>query len=213
MTLFIFPYLSALSQIVVVLVIVRNRKYLDVEMRILATYFVLGLVVDTVQVALALRGERNLWTSQFFFPFQYAMLMIVFFLWNRHSNVAKIMFYSIPAIIAAWSLGSFWWGSLQNTLTYVDPAGAVLLVFAASYTLLRSDRLEDLPVMELPPFWVASATIIYFGATIVWSSLNTTLLRVADPEIKRLAWSTQSVVTIIANFMFAGAFLCLRRKT
>jgi hypothetical protein len=32
-------------------------------------------------------------------------------------------------------------------------------------------------------------------------------------ETMRLAWSTQSVANILANILYAGGFLCLRRKT
>ncbi len=213
MSLFIFPYLSVFSQLVVVLVVIRNRKLLTFEMRTLGVYFILGLAVDISQVVMALRGEHNLWIFYFFFPIQFALLMLVFYFWNRSSALAKVMLFSIPVMVVVWSFGPAWFKSLENTLTYVDPASSVMLVFAASYTLLASDRMEESSVVELPAFWASAATVIYFGATIVWSSLSSTILKVSDPEIKRLAWSTQSVVTILANFMFAGAFLCLRRKT
>jgi hypothetical protein len=212
LSLFIFPYLSALSQVIVVLVIIKNRDRLDFEMRILAAYFVLALIVDVTQVFLAINGISNLWTSHYFFPIQYALLTLVFYYWNRHSSLEKFMLYSIPLVIAAWSLGTIWLGNLAKTLTYVEPASAIFLVLASSYTLIRSDRLEGSSVLDMPAFWVSSATIIFFGGTVVLTSLSTAFLK-SSLETMRLAWSTQSIANILANILYAGGFLCLRRKT
>jgi hypothetical protein len=78
--------------------------------------------------------------------------------------------------------------------------------------LLTIDRLEGTSVLDLPAFWVSAAAIIYFGGTIVFSSLSAPLLKVSL-ETMRLAWSTQSIANILANLLYAGGFLCLRRKT
>ena len=118
----------------------------------------------------------------------------------------------IPVFILVWTLGCVLFSNLANTQSYMDPISGLILILVSSYTLLRIERLEGGSVLDVPAFWVSSATIIYFGGTIVLSSLSTALLR-TSLETMRLAWSMQSVATIIANVMYSGGFLCLRPKT
>ncbi len=201
-----------LSQVVVLFVVIYVRKRLEAEMKILALYSVLSSIIAAVQFVLALNAINNLWTVQFFCPIQYSLLVLVFRSWNRQPFVGRVMLYSIPVFIAGWALSSFMFGNLTATLAYADPASAVILTLVSSYTLVRIDRMEGVSVLEMPAFWVSSAVIIYFGGTVVLSTLHTSLLK-ASVETMRLAWSTQAILNILANLLYSGGFLCLRRKT
>ena len=212
MNLFVFPYLSAFSQLVVVLVVVYCRKQLTLEMKILAAYFVLGLAFDFVQVTLARNDIPNLWVSQTFTPIQFVLLMLVFYFWNKESIMRGVILALIPVFILVWTTGSAWFSTLATIQSYMDPISGLILILISSYTLLRIERLEGRSVLEVSAFWVSSATIIYFGGTVVLSSLSGALLK-TSLETMRLAWSMQSIATILANLMFSGGFLCLRQKT
>lgn len=212
MSLFILPYLSLLSEIVVVFALVYTRDKLRPGMNILGTYFVLCLIAGLLEVFLASKRINNLWIFHYFTPVEYTLLMSVFYSWNQRSPVRKLILYSIPIFIVSWFIGSFWLSNPTDTFSYAYPFSAVLLVLVSSYTLLRIERLERSSVLDMPEFWASSGTLIYFGGTIVWSSLNVPLLH-TSLEIMRLAWSTQSVANILANSLYAGAFLCLLRKT
>ena len=212
MILFLFPFVSVFSQLLVVGAVVYSRRQLVAELKILAAYFILCLIIVTVQLFLAVYAINNLWTGQVFSPIQFAMLMYVFHTWNRHSIAGKLMLYSIPAFVAAWGIGILWFGSAANTFTYMDPISAAIFVLTSSYTLLTIDRVEGSPVVSMPSFWISSATIIYFGSTIVLSSLSASLLK-ASVSTMQLAWSMQAVINILANLLYAGGFLCLRQKT
>lgn len=212
MILFIFPFLSVFSQLVVVGAVIYSRKQLFGELRVLAAYFVVCLIVVTVQLFLAIYAINNLWASQVFSPIQFVMLMYVFYFWNRQSKAGKIMLYSIPAFVAGWCLGTIWLGGMAGIYTYMDPISAAIFVLTSSYTLLTIERVEGSSVLALPPFWISSATVIYFGSTIVLSSLNASLLKTSVSTMQ-LAWSMQAVINILANLLYAGGFLCLRQKT
>lgn len=212
LNLFIFPYLSVLSQVAVVLVVLYVRRNLVSEMKILAMYFVLSSLLAIVQLYLAEHSINNLWTVEFFCPIQFAFLILVFRAWNKQPFAVKLFSYSIPAFVIGWGLSSLWFGGLIATLAYADPISAVILVLVSSYTMLRIDRLEGSSVLDVPAFWVSSATLVYFGGTVVLSTLHTALLK-ASIETMRLAWSSQAILNVLANVLYAGGFLCLRRKT
>ena len=212
MSLFILPYLSLLSEIVVVFAFAYTRKRLNPGMKILGAYFVLCLMAGLLEVWLASKRINNWWIFHYFTPVEYALLMSVFYSWNQRSPVRKLILYSIPIYIASWLMGSFWLANPADTFSYAYPVSEVLLVLVSSYTLLRIERLEGSSVLDMPEFWVSSGTLIYFGGTIVWSSLNVPILH-TSLEIMRLAWSTQSIANIVANLLFAGGYLCLLRKT
>ena len=212
MSLIIFPWLSLLSQLYVVGVVIYCRKELSRDMVVLGGYFVVSLIISGVQATLAVNRVNNLWTGQIFIPIQYALIMYVFYIWNRSSLMGTIIRYSIPVFVAAWSLGVILSGSLASAYTYSDPISAAIFIFTASYTLLSIDRIEGEPLLAMPAFWVSSATIVYFGSTIVLSSLSSALWR-SSVSTMQLAWSLQAIMNILANVLYAGGFLCLRRKT
>lgn len=212
MSLFILPSLSFVSELVVVFALIYARKKLRPEMRILGIYFLLCLMAGLLEILLASKGINNLWIFHYFTPVQYALLTFVFYFWNQKSTLEKLIFYSIPVFVASWLLGSFWLANPADTFSYAYPISAALLVLVSSYTLLRIERLEKSSVLDIPEFWVSSGTLIYFGGTIVFSSLSVPLLH-TSMETMRLAWSTQAVANIMANLLYAGGFLCLLRKT
>ena len=212
LNLFIFPQISVLSQLLILAAVMYKRRSVLSEMRALAVYFVLCSMVTIIQVLLAMKGMNNLWTAQFFCPIQFALLMYVFYAWNRQSKAAALIGYSIPVFVVGWCLSAFLLSNPAYTLTYADPISAAAFVLVSSYTLLTLDRHDDSSVTDLPEFWVSSATIMYFGGTLVFSSLQTSILR-ASIQTMQLAWALQAVVNILANLLYAGGFLCLRRKT
>jgi hypothetical protein len=201
-----------LSQLVVVGAIVYTRGRLTIETKALAVYFMVSFVLTMIQLFLALNGINNLWTGQIFIPIQFTLIMYVFYAWNRRSYAGMIMSYSILAFDAAWLLSVLWSRNLADVYTYADPISAAIFILTSSYTLLRIDRIEGTPLLSMPAFWVSSATIIYFGSTIVLSSLSAALWR-APISTMQLAWSIQAVMNILANLLYAGGFLCLRQKT
>jgi len=212
LSLFILPSLSLVSEIFVVFALVYVRKKLRPEMRTLGAYFVFCLMAGLLEILLASKGINNLWIFHYFTPVQYALLTYVFYSWNRESSMEQLIFYSIPVFVASWFLGSFWLANPADTFAYAYPISAALLVLVSSYTLLRIERLERSSMLDIPEFWVSSGTLIYFGGTIVFSSLSVPLLHTSI-ETMRLAWSTQAVANIVANVLYAGGFLCLLRKT
>ena len=213
--LFVFPYASLFSQILVACAVIYTRTRLVAEMRTLALYTILSTAIGIFQLVLALNRIDNQWTFQLFCPIQFILLMTVFHSWNRRSFVDKYFLFSSVVYALGWILGIIVSGSLENTNTYADPISGVILILAATYTLLRIERIEGTSLLDMPSFWVSSAVIIYFGGTIVLSSLNAPLLRLfkTSPEPTRLAWSTQSIANVIGNILYIRAFLCLRLKT
>ncbi len=212
MNLVIFPQLSALSQVMLVGVVYYSRKRLTPELKVLSFYFILSVVYVAAQMYFAFKGINNQWLQSLFTPIELGMLMYIFYSWNHNSLVGKAMFFSIPIYIFAWVAGILWFGGVAETFTYMAPISAAMLVLASSYTLLRIDRSEGSPVLSIPSFWISSATVIYFGSTFVFTSLIGSLSKASVPTMQ-LAYSVQSVVNILANFVYAGGLLCLRQKT
>jgi hypothetical protein len=212
LNLAIFPLLSAVSQLVVVAVVIYRRNRLGREMMGLGVYFLVTLVVTAIQAFLAFNRISNVWTIQVFTPIQFAMLMYVFYLWNRGSTAGAIILYAIFIFVVVWLISVVVLGSLADLFAYSDPISGAVLIFTSSYTLMKVERTEDKSVFSIPAFWVSSATVVYFGSTLVFSSLSSALWR-APMTTMQLAWSLQAVMNIVANLLYAGGFLCLRQKT
>ncbi len=180
------------------------------EMKMLAAYFFVALIISAIQYVLAARHMNNLWTIRVFSPIEFVVLMYVFSRWNVRSLAGKIMLYSIPIYLGAMVTGFFFIGS--GIFSYLDPIAYIGFILSSSYTLLAVGGGEAQSVLKLPSFWICSAATIYFGSTIVLLSLNSALLNTSR-SVWFIAWSVQAVMNTLANLIYAWGFLCLLRKT
>ena len=210
MLLFIFPIVSLLSQVLAAGVAVYTYRRLPRELKILSYYFFLSFFSAAGQLTLALMRTDNVWISQSSMPVQFALVMIPLALWQPERGLRTTALVLVPVYIFVWLALLALLGNMNAMSTYMRPLAGALLIGASSTLLVRNVQDETRQVSDDPAFWVATATIIYFGGTVIFYSLSAPLMTMSLP-VMRIAWSAQAVLNIIANLLYAKAFLCPAR--
>jgi hypothetical protein len=211
MTLFVFPVLSYLSQIAAVLPIIFLFARFSKELKVLSVYLVLALIVDTLQLILAMQHLDNRWTSQYFLPIQFILLVIVYYLWTNTSNDQWLWTSFLCLFTLAYVISVICLHPLPRWFAYVKPGTAILIVLLSCSILVKLVKQVSAPMAIQPIFWVASANVIYFAGTAVLYSLSMEVFQ-SPVQIMRLAWSTQAVINVFANLLYLRGFLCYRQQ-
>ncbi len=211
MLLWFFPILSIISQIVPVVTATRKFRLLPRELKVLSWYFYLSILSGALQIILALNSTRNLWVSQGWVPVQFALVMYPLAVWQPERGLRRAALLSIPLYVIAWGIVLARLGDMTAMSTYMRPVAGVVLIGVSIVLLVRVLVNERLPAVEQAQFWTATATLMYFGGTIVFYAMIPLLLTLSLQQM-RVAWSSQSVLNVIANLLYAKAFLCVNRR-
>ena len=208
--LFAFPIIAYASQVVAVAVFALVYRNLPAAMRVLGLYFVLSLIVSTLQLVLALNDVHNLWTLYVFSPVQFLLLTLVYYLSKDLSISRMLTRLWLACYVVLFGSSIAWTGSLARGYPYFEAGGSLLIVIASCYVLIAIARIEEKSYLAKPLFWVASANIVYFAGTAVLFALSGALLE-TSMQTMRIAWASQSVVNVIAIAIYMKGFWCFRR--
>ncbi len=211
MSLFAFPVVSFLSQVVVVLALAPVYAKLTLSMKLLGAYFIVSLILGILQIALALNHIDNRWTSEFFLPIQFTLLLVVFYLAFEDWRFRQVLAGCLLLLLVFFAVTIAWMGVSSRSYAYVKAESSLVLVAVSCYVLVWASRNEETPISAHPMFWVASANVVYFAGTAVLYALSGAIFE-APIDTMRLVWSIQSVVNVVANVIYLRAFLCFRRK-
>lgn len=211
MGLFIFPIISSLSQVAVVVVVLLVRRALPREMKVLAVYFVLSLVVGLVQVSLAFARIPNVWTSQFFLPVEVSLLLLVFYFAPVLSRLRSVVLACIIVFVALWAWSTRMTMTFPQSFPFAKTGAAVLLVGVSCYVLILLMNGEDGPWSKQPLFWVASGNVVYFASTAIFYAFSAAIFQASMPTM-RLVMAVQAVMNTIANLIYLKGFWCLHQK-
>ena len=199
------------SGFLVVLAGVYNFRRLNREMGILFSYFVISIVVSSVQYVFAISGKNNLWTMHIFTPIQLVFLMTVFIAWQRNATIKRFMQGSMVLFMIVWFLSILYLEQLQQFNWFTRPLQSFILIIASGVTFSQVQREELLSIRYEPRFWVSAATLLYFCGVIVLFALSNKLLAVSIDTL-RLAWPVQAFVAIVTNILYGLGFLCLKPR-
>lgn len=211
MSLFVFPIMSYLSQMVVVIPISLYFDRMGKNLKFLSAYLVLAMVVDTLQFILAMRHIDNRWTSQWFLPVQFILLVLVY---NYSKDHDRTLFRLVGplglfALCYAFTLVHFY--PIPRWFAYVKPTTALIIVILSCKSLIELIKHSSEPIGKEPMFWVSSANLLYFAGTAILYGLSKEIFS-SSLEVMRIAWSTQSVVNVASNILYIRGFLCFRSK-
>lgn len=203
--------LAFFSGFLVVLAGAYNFRRLNREMRILFSYFVISIVVSSVQYVFAISGKNNLWTMHIFTPVQLIFLITVFIAWQRNASIKRFMQGSVVLFLVVWLLSILLLEQIQQFNWFTRPLQSFILIVASGVTFFQVQR-EELPsILRDPRFWVSAATLLYFCGVIVLFALSNKLLAVSIDTL-RLAWPVQAFVAIMTNILYGMGFMCLKPR-
>ena len=199
--------LSIVSGLIPFTVGLYTFRSLSNEMKILVPYFGLALVAEVTLVYIAANHVNNLWLFHIFTIVEYGFFVWVFSTW-QNPTLRTILRASIP-LFSAWGLvAMFLLKNLQQFNALGRSVASLVLVAVSSLTLFELSKERFGSVFRESRFWVACATLVYFAGTLVLFALSNVFVLGWNAERARMVFSINIILSIIANLIFAGGFLC-----
>lgn len=187
-------------------------KSIKIESKVFLLYQIISLISSVSMIYLArVLHVNNLWLVHLFTPIQFGFLMWVLSSWQENVNVKRLFQLLIPAFIFVWAIAAVFVEPRNEFNTFSRPTESILLIIASGYTLYQVNKEKVESLFSQPSFWVGSGTLIYFTGMVILFTLTNVLLSSSN-ETLRTAWTVQWIMSVIANILYVGAFLCQKSR-
>jgi hypothetical protein len=171
-------------------------------MRILLVFFAVSLLIEVIVDLLALYKINNLWLFHISTLLEYTLLILVFSYWQKKDILKLSLRLSIPLFLLIWFAAKLFLESFNQFDNFTSSMAGVILVVVSSYTLYDLSKENSVSLSRDPRFWVGSAVLIYYTGNLMLFALSNIIT----------IWAIHSILNIIANLIYSGGFLCLRRR-
>lgn len=199
-------YLSALSALFPVVTGVLRYRHLTAILKQLFILCLLSAVTDGIMSGLAFNGQSNFAVANI-----YSYVQFVFYLWifipfifpNKKNIVLAALLVCVTVIF------------IITSVYYVrDDAFNVIFLLTESTTLMIISIVSIMKIIDNASgifnnglFWMVSGMLIYFSISILIFTIYNIGIEY-KLAVTNSIWTIHSIVNIIANTLFAYAFLC-----
>jgi len=212
LTLPLGAQLQVVSTIVTILGGIFLYKSINKESRVFLVYQLISLVFSIFGVYVGrVLEQTNLWLVHLYTPIQFGFLMWVLSSWQENLNAKRLFQLLIPTFVLVWAIAALFLEHKNEFNTFSRPTESILLIIASGYTLYQVNKEKVESLFSQPSFWVGSGTLIYFTGMVILFTITNVLLS-DSVETLRTAWTVQWIMSVIANFLYLGAFLCQRSR-
>ncbi|MDZ7372453.1 MAG: hypothetical protein ONB23_00660 [candidate division KSB1 bacterium] len=183
------------------------RRRLNLELRVIAGLLALYLCSDLAGMVMALQRIRNLWLANAVSWLDFPVLVWVFGRWERVESRRRALFYLIPAGLVLMAVTQGLVGSFQRYNFTGRSLQSVVVSGLAIYSLHQLAIYGEEELWRDPRFWVSLAVLVEFGGSVFAYSFGFLM----ETRHMLAIWPLHLLSNTLANFLFAGGFLCLRR--
>lgn len=170
-------------------------------------YLVCSLLFTILMTIVAFTSGNNLWLMNLALPVYTAMIMWMYSLWREPDSTRRWYLLSVIVVIIVWLVEMTFFNRLKSYTIVARPLQGFLFFAVACSTIYRMNRSLELPLTELPQFWISSGLLIYFGGIIIVSLLSHWMLTLSTETFKSVLL-IQATVNFIAHLIFIGGFTC-----
>ena len=212
LTLPLGAQLQVVSTIVTILGGIFLYKSINKESRVFLVYQLISLVFSIFGVYVGrVLEQTNLWLVHLYTPIQFGFLMWVLSSWQENLNAKRLFQLLIPTFVLIWAIAALFLEHKNEFNTFSRPTESILLIIASGYTLFQVNKEKVESLFSQPSFWVGSGTLIYFTGMVILFTITNVMLS-DSVETLRTAWTVQWIMSVIANFLYLGAFLCQKSR-
>lgn len=181
-------------------------KHLSMEMKYLLLYCFVASVTNLIGHYLGAHHRNNLWLAHVYTLVEYGLLATIFASWQTNPLLKNILLWSVPIFLLLGIISIFFMADLRHFNDYSRPLAGMMLVLAAAYTLFEQNLDLGRPLILKPQFWISTASLLYFGGTLVLYALSNSLLQLPRQTTKNI-FLLDWIIYIIFNLLFFGGFL------
>lgn len=201
--------LAILAELLPVVAGVMVGRSLSRPSRLVVALFVLWFCEDLAQVLLIHLHHNNNWLLHLTMPFEAALLLWAFSLWQDSEVARRAIVLVIPIYAVVWLVLQLFVERLDRLSQYAGPMSYLLVLAVAAFTLVSKSARTSEPGWRQPWFWISAGMIIDMGSQVALNPIANILI--ATHERSDLIFQAFGVVSILSYSLSTWGILCERR--
>ena len=144
--------------------------------RLVAILFVLWFSEDLAQQLLIHLHHNNNWLLHLTMPFEAALLLWAFSLWQDSEVARRAMLLAVPIYVVVWLVLQLFVERLDRVSQYAWPVICLLVLSVAAFTLVSRSARAVTPGWRQPWFWISAGMIIDMGSQVAYNPITNILI-------------------------------------
>ncbi|MBI4810793.1 MAG: hypothetical protein HY800_05010 [Ignavibacteriales bacterium] len=180
---------------------------LENDLRLIVIFLGFEIFFQIFVATTALMGIKNLWIIHFYTIIEYTFLIIIFLQWQRNLLIRRLMFFSIPLIIALAIFDIVRLENLNMFNTYTRPISSILVLGVLGLTLFEFNKESTTLLSRNPRFWMVPPVFVATTMTITVFAVGNYLL-MNFPQTFFNIYRVMMIINMLSNLFYVRVFLC-----
>ena len=203
-------FISLTSEVITFSSALYMLRFLNWQMRLLLIYFGVAVITELLLAYMGSQGMNNLWLARVFSIVEFCLLTIVFSSWQNNKLLKRLLHISIPLMVVLGIFSTLYLENIRHFNSFSKPITSLILIMVSAYTLVELNKEKIDFLFREPRFWFSSGVLFSFSASLLLHALSNSLLHL-PMSVVRLIFESNVVLSIIANIIYTGGFLCQTR--
>lgn len=201
--------LAIIAELFPVLAALLVGRRLSRPSRFIVVLFVLWFCEDLAQVLLIRLHHSNNWLLHLTMPFEAALLLWAFSLWQDREVPRRAMRLVIPIYVVVWLVLQLFVERLDSVSQYAWPLSNLLVLAVAAFTLVSKSAQTMEPGWRQAWFWISAGMIIDMGSQVAYNPITNILI--ATHQRGAAIFQAFAAVSILSYSLTTWGILCERR--
>ena len=201
--------LAILAELLPVFAGLTVGRRLSRPSRLVVALFVLWFCEDLAEGLLIHLHHTNDWLLHLTMPFEAALLLWAFSLWQDSELARRAIVLVIPIYAGVWLALQLFVERLDRLSQYAGPMSYLLVLAVAAFTLVSKSAHTQLPGWRQPWFWISAGMIIDMGSQVALNPIANILI--ATHQRSAMIFQAFGVVSILSYSLSTWGILCERR--
>jgi hypothetical protein len=204
-------YITSYSGIIPLIVALISYKVLSKPHKIILSFIVFSIVLNSVNLVLAIKSIHNLFMFHIYVGFEFAFVSSYFYTVLK-GPITKIIPPLIIAFVVLCLVNFFYIQKATQLSTYTRAVESVMIV---SYCIIFINRQSEKETSytwgSLSLNWINTGILIFYSCSFITFMFTNYFLH-AERSVTRIIWSTYDTFILIENILFAIAFYKCRKQ-
>ncbi len=201
--------LAIIAELFPVLAALAVGRRLSRPSRLVAVLFVLWFCEDLAQQLLIHLHHNNNWLQHVSMPFEAALLLWAFSLWQDSEVARRAILLVVPIYVVVWLMLQLFVERLDRASQYAGPMSYLLVLAVAAFTLVSKSARTSEPGWRQPWFWISAGIIIDLGSQVALNPITNILIATHQRGVA--IYHAFAAVSILSYSLTTWGILCERR--
>lgn len=180
---------------------------IEKDLRIVVIFLGFETLTQTYLATTSLMHIKNLWSFHLYTIIEYIFLIVIFLQWQKKLFIRRLMFFSIPLIVAIAIFEMFRLENLNMFNIYSRPISSVFILGVLGLTLFEFNKESTIPLQRNPRFWIIPPVFVSIITTITVFAVGNYLLLNFSKTFFDI-YRVMMIINMLSNIFYIGIFLC-----